>query len=86
MRYKLTFENIQIFETLNEEGRFIQTTEPSEFEEVESELNSLYIMADWLYWVSKNTKISKKLYIAMAEYFDTIPVIGTYFRHLCKNS
>ena len=39
-------------------------------------------MADWLYWVSKNNKISKKRYVAMAEYFDTKPVIGTYFRAL----
>ena len=60
MRYKLTFKNIQIFEKLNEEGRFIQTPEPSEFEEVEAELNSLYVMADWLYWVSKNKKIVRK--------------------------
>ena len=86
MRYKLTFKNIQIFEKLNKEGRFIQTPEPSEFEEVESELKSLYIMDAWLYWASKNNKISKKRYIAMAEYFDTIPVIGIYFRNMCKNS
>ena len=77
MRQKLTLENVQIFEKLSEEGRFIQTPEQSEFEEVESELKSLYIMADWLLWVSKNNKISSKRYIAMAEYFDTIPVIGT---------
>ena len=60
MRYNSTFKNIQIFEKLNEEGRFIQTPEPSEFEEVEAELNSLYIMADWLYWFSKNKKIVRK--------------------------
>ena len=46
MRYKLTFKHIQIFEKLNKEGRFIQTPEPSEFEEVEAELASLYAMAD----------------------------------------
>ena len=86
MRYKLTFKNIQIFEKLNQEGRFIQTPEPSEFELVESELNSLYAMADWLLRASKNNKINKKRYIAMATYFDTIPVIGTYFRNMCKNS
>ena len=85
MRYKVTFKNIQIFENLNEEGRFIQTPEPSGFGEVESELKSLYFMADWLLWASKNNKISKKRYIAMATYFDTIPVIGTYFRNMCKN-
>ena len=85
MRYKLTFKNIQIFEKLNQEGRFIQTPEPSEFELVESELHSLYAMADWLLWASKNNKINNKRYVAMAEYFDTIPVIGTYFRNMCKN-
>ena len=85
MRYKLTFKNIQIFEKLNKEGRFIQTPEPSEYEEGESEVKSLYIMADWLLWASMNNKINNKRYIAMATYFDTIPVIGLYFRNICKN-
>jgi len=84
MRYKLTFNNIQIFEKLNEEGRFIQTPEPSEYEEVESELKSLYIMADWLLWASNNNKINNKIHVAMADYLCTIPVIGTYFINICK--
>ena len=42
-------------------------------------------MADWLLWASKNNKINNKIYVAMADYFDTIPVIGTYFRNSCRN-
>ena len=74
-----------MFEQLDEEGRFIQTPEPSEYELVGSELKSLYIMADWLLWASKNNKINNVRYVAMADYFDTIPVIGTYFIDICKN-
>ena len=69
----------------DEEGRFIQTPEPSEFEEVESELKFMSSMAEWLLWASKNNKINSKRYIAMADYFDTIPVVGTYCRNVCKN-
>ncbi len=39
-------------------------------------------MANWLYWASNNNKISNKKYIDMAEYFDTMPLIGEYFRAL----
>jgi len=42
-------------------------------------------MADWLLWASKNNEINNNICIAMADYFDTIPVIGTYFRNICKN-
>ncbi len=85
IRYKLTFKNIQISEQLNKEGRFIHTPEPSEIDEVEQDLKSMYHMADWLYWASINNKISNKKYIAMAEYFDTMPLVGEYLRHLVSN-
>ncbi len=67
MRYKLTFKHIQISEKLNKEGRFIQIPEPSEIDEVEQDLKSMYDMCNWLLWASKNNKISNKKYIAMAE-------------------
>ncbi len=85
MRYKLTLKNIQISEKLNKDGRFIQTPEPSEIYEVEQDLRSMYYMADWLLWASVNNKISNKKYITMAEYFDTMPLVGEYFRYIASN-
>jgi hypothetical protein len=82
MGYKLTLKNIQIAEKLNKVGRFIRTPEPSEVEEIEQELKSLYHLADWVYWASKNNKINNKRYYAFANYFDTLPLIGEYFRAL----
>jgi hypothetical protein len=85
MRYKLTLKNIQLSEKLNKEGRFIHTPNPSEIDEVEQDLKSMYHMADWLLWASKNNKISNKKYIATAEYFDTMPLVGEYFRYMVSN-
>ncbi len=85
MRYNLRLKNIQISEKLNKDGRFIQTPEPSEVDEVEQDLKSMYHMCHWLYWASINNKVSNKKYIAMAEYFDTMPLVGEYFRYIVSN-
>jgi hypothetical protein len=82
MRYKLTLKNIQISEKLNKDGRFIHTPEPSEVDEIEHELKSMYLLADWVYWASKYNKITNKRYYAFAIYFDTLPTVGEYFRQL----
>ncbi len=81
MRYNLTLKHIQISEKLNNEGRFIQTPEPSEADDS----NCMYDMCHWLLWASINNKISNKKYIAMAQYFDTQPLVGEYYRYICKN-
>ncbi len=82
MKYKLTFKNIKILEKLNKQGSFIQTPEPSEVAMIEDELKYMYYLADWVYWASKNNKINNKRYYAFAQYFDTLPTVGEYFRLL----
>ena len=82
MRYKLTLRNIQILEKLNSNGQFIRTPEPSEVEEIEKDLTSMYHMCNWLLWASINNKVSNKRYIEMATYFDTLPLVGEYFRKI----
>ena len=81
---KLTLQNLHIANTINNDGQFIRTPEPSEMCEVEHELKYMYLLADWLLWASKNHKITTKKYIAMAEYFDTLPTVGQYFRKICE--
>ena len=76
MRYKLTLRNIQILEKLHSNGQFIRTPEPSEVEEIEKDLTSMYHMCNWLLWASINNKVSNKRYIEMATYFDTLPLVG----------
>ncbi len=60
MRYKLTLNNLQISDTLNKDGRLIQTPEPSEVDQMENDLNSMYDMRNWLLWASKNNKFNNK--------------------------
>ena len=76
----LTFKNLKIFDIINKESNtFIRTPEPSEL----CELDSMYILADWLYYASKNNMVSQERYINLSNYLDTIPIIGKYHRNLC---
>ena len=46
---KLTLKMFNLFDTINQETTtFIRTPEPSEV----CELDSMYSLADWLYWAS----------------------------------
>jgi hypothetical protein len=81
MKEKLTMKNLRIFNSVNPSGRVIRTPEASEM----GELGSRYRLADWLYHVSAKNKISEKQYIRHADYLDTVPLVGDYYRLLCSN-
>ena len=77
----LTFKNLKIFDIINKESNtFIRTPEPTEL----CELDSMYILANWLYDASKNNMVSQERYINLSTYLDTIPIIGKYHRNLCN--
>jgi hypothetical protein len=76
---KLTFKNLKLFDIINNENlTFIRTPEPTEL----GELDSMYILADWLYDAYCNNLISQERYINLSNYLDTIPIIGKYHRNL----
>ncbi len=79
MKEKLTMKNLRIFNSRNPEGRVFRTPEVSEV----AELSSRYRLADWLYCVSSQSRISDKQYIRHANHLDNIPLVGDYFRYLC---
>ena len=66
---------------MNEAGTFTRTPEASELDELEG----LYALADWLFWVATKGKnrICDKQYIRYGNYLDTVPLVGEYFRYLC---
>ena len=75
----LTFKNLKIFDIINKESNtFIRTPEATEL----GELDSMYILADWLYDASLNNMVSQERYINLSRFLNTIPIIGIYFRNL----
>jgi hypothetical protein len=80
LMYKLTIQKLKLFDILNNPSNtFIRTPEPTEI----GELESMYRLADWLCYASLNSLVSQEGCINLSNYFDTIPVIGKYHRHLC---
>jgi hypothetical protein len=76
---KVTFKNLKLFDIINKQSHtFIRTPEPSEL----CELDSMYILADWLYYAYCNNLVSQERYINLSNYLDTIPIIGKYHRNL----
>lgn len=76
---KLTLKNLKLFDNINKDtNNFIRTPEPSEV----CELDSMYLLADWLYWASQNNLVSQERYKNLSEYLNTIPTVGEYFRVL----
>ena len=76
---KLTFENLKVFDIINIQPiTFIRTPDPTEL----CELDSMHILADWLYYASQNNMVSRERYIHLSTYLDTIPIIGKYRRTL----
>jgi hypothetical protein len=56
---KLTPDNNDLFYILNTQSNtFIGTPEPTDL----GELDSMYVLADWLYWASLNTMVSQEIY------------------------
>ena len=55
-----------------------ETPEPSEV----CELDSMYILADWLYGASLNNLVSQERYNKLSIYFNTLPSVSEYFRML----
>ena len=54
---KFTLTNLKLFDNINTEtNTFIRTPEPSEV----CELDSMYLLADWLYWASQNSLVSQE--------------------------
>ena len=61
----LTFKNLKIFDIINKESNtFIRTPEPTEL----GELDSMYILADWLYDASENNMVSQERYINLSKF------------------
>ena len=78
----LTFNKLKIFDIINKESdTIIRTPEPTEI----CELDSLYILADWLYDAHFNNIISQERYINLSKFLDTIPIINLYFRNIFIN-
>ena len=76
---KLTFKNLKIFDIINKESNtFIRTPEPTEL----GELDSMYILADWLYDASENNMVSQERYINLSRFLNSIPIISMYVRNL----
>ena len=76
---KFTFKNLKLFDKINKEtNTFIRTPEPSEA----CELESMYVLADWLYWASLNNLVSQERYINLSTCLNTIPSVGEYFSML----
>jgi hypothetical protein len=76
---KLTVKNLKLFDIISQQSHtFIRTPEPTEL----CELDSMYILADWLYYAYLNNMISQERYINLYTYLDTIPIIGKYHRNL----
>ena len=63
MLNKLTIQNLNILNTINNDGQSIRTPEPSEISEVKHELKYMYLLADRLLWASTNHKITTKKYM-----------------------
>ena len=67
---KLSLNNVKLFDNINKETYiFIRTPEPSEV----CELDSMYLLAGWLYWASQNNLVSQERYINFSKYLNTIP-------------
>jgi hypothetical protein len=70
---KLTLNNLKLFGISNKESTtFVRTPEPSEA----CELESMYLLADWLYWASLNNLVSQERYKKISAYLNTIPSVG----------
>jgi hypothetical protein len=83
MTNPLTFESLRIFNLVDtRSGHLTRTPEASEVDELES----LYLLAEWLAWAQKKQLVSCARYLELSCYLDTIPTVGGYFRILSKGA
>jgi hypothetical protein len=69
----LTFESLRIFNLVDtRSGQLTRTPEASEMDELES----MYLLAEWLAWAQKNQLVSYSRYLELSCYLDTIPTVG----------
>ena len=79
---KLTLKNLKVFDNINKEtNNFIRTPEPSEV----CELDSMYLLADWLVWAYQNNLINQERYTNLSTYLHTIPSVGEYLSFISHN-
>ena len=75
----LTCKNLKLFDIIDKQcNTFIRTPEPTEL----CELDSMMLLADWLYCASLDNMVSQERYINLDKYLDTIPSIGKCHRNL----
>jgi hypothetical protein len=78
-----TFQSLRIFNLVDSRsGNFTRTPEGSEVDELES----MYLLAEWLAWAQTNHLLTNKRYVELSCYLDTIPTVGEYFRILSKGA
>jgi hypothetical protein len=79
MTNPLTFKNLKIFNLVdNDSGHLTRTPEASEVDE----LDSLYLLVEWLAWALKSQLLTDKRYVELSGYLHTIPSVGEYLRVL----
>ena len=77
MTSPLTFRSLSIFNLVDSRsGKFTRAPEGSESDELES----MYLLAEWLAWAQKKQLLSNKRYVELSCYLDTIPSVGEYVR------
>ena len=76
----LTFKNLSILDLVNSQGTYTRTPEGSEVDELES----MYLLVEWLTWAQKNHLLDDKRYLALSCYLNTIPTVGEYLRSLSE--
>jgi hypothetical protein len=78
-----TFQSLRIFNLVDSRsGNFTRWPEGSEVDELES----TYLLAEWLAWAQKNQLIANNRYVELSCYLDTMPTVGGYARLLSKGA
>ena len=68
-------KHLQLFGIIDKESNtFVGTPEPSEA----CELESMYLLADWLHWAYLNNLVTQERYIDLSTYLNTIPSVGDH--------
>ena len=77
----VTFKNLSMFNIVdNTNGKYTRTPEGSEVDELES----MYLLVEWLAWAQKNQLLDNKRYLELSCYLNIIPTVGEYLRSLSE--
>ena len=83
MTSPLTFQILRIFNLVDSRsGNYTRTPEGSEVDELES----MYLLAEWLAWAQKNQLLDNKRYLELSCFLNTIPTVGEYLRILSEGA